>query len=272
MNKWSRYLDLPAVAEARKLIKENYQQKLKFVEETHQYFLGEQELECVSNVVNKWSATNEEAMLDAAARKAQRYPDYRYYGNTREQIKAIWEEAGRVACEFGTKCHAFGEDMFYKMTGQSDKELVPTCGHEEAIVNFWNALPENYIPVLAETQVFNTQDGLAYAGTFDILFYYHNETDPSKSGFMIFDYKTNKALENEYARTHEGRMLQPFGELFEESLSHYCLQLGLYQLPLEQLGLKVIGRRLVWLNGDGSYELRKLPDYTGKLRNALKNL
>ena len=31
----------------------------------------------------------------------------------------------------------------------------PTNPHEEAIVKFWDDLPENYVPVLAETKVFN---------------------------------------------------------------------------------------------------------------------
>ena len=87
------------------------------------------------------------------------------------------------ACDFGTEVHAFGESMFYYMTEQYDK-ILPECKHkfvdnrphptnpqEEAIVKFWDDLPESIVPVLAETKVFN-RNGTPYAGTFDILFYY----------------------------------------------------------------------------------------------------
>jgi hypothetical protein len=64
-------------------------------------------------------------------------------------------------------------------------------------------------------------------------------------------------------------MNPPFDNLVDENLSHYTAQLGLYQIPIEQLGLKVIGRRLIWLLDDGSYEKIKIKDETGRIRQAL---
>jgi hypothetical protein len=39
---------------------------------------------------------------------------------------------------------------------------------------------------------------------------------------------------------------------------------------MEDIGLKVIARRLIWLKPDGTYEKYNLPDVTDKLRKALK--
>jgi hypothetical protein len=57
--------------------------------------------------------------------------------------------------------------------------------------------------------------------------------------------------------------------MYDEALSSYKLQLSAYQLPLEDIGLKVIGRRIIWLKEDGEYELIPIDDYTGKLREIL---
>jgi hypothetical protein len=45
--------------------------------------------------------------------------------------------------------------------------------------------------------------------------------------------------------------------------------LSCYQIPLEDIGLKVIARRIVWLKDDGSYELLALQDVTNRLREVL---
>ena len=60
-----------------------------------------------------------------------------------------------------------------------------------------------------------------------------------------------------------------FDNLYEESFSYYILQLSAYQIPLEDIGLRVIARRIVWLKEDGNYELIQVPNVTAKLREIL---
>ena len=121
------------------------------------------------------------------------------------------------------------------------------------------------VPVLAETKVFN-RNGTPYAGTFDILFYYVDAPNSPKNGLCIWDYKTNKDLFNNF----QGQtLLWPFNDLLDQNESYYTLQLGCYQIPMENLGYKVIGRRLIWLRPDGTYEKIKIPEITNRLREAL---
>jgi hypothetical protein len=47
------------------------------------------------------------------------------------------------------------------------------------------------------------------------------------------------------------------------------LQLGCYQVPLENLGYKVIARRLIWVRPDGTYEKVKIDPISDRIRNAL---
>ena len=64
-------------------------------------------------------------------------------------------------------------------------------------------------------------------------------------------------------------LLPPFDDFVEQPKSVYSLQLSAYQLPLEDIGLKVIGRRIIWLKDDGNYEKFSTPDLTERLRKIL---
>ena len=277
--KWDKYYHLPEIEEVRKKIIDTYTNKLVFLEEPHEYYLDGVQYTCVSDVTHKYKPTTSEQMAEGCVRKWQRDqdPSYKYYGMTKEEILAAWGKISGEACDFGTNVHAFGESMFYYMTDQPDKILEecrecfvdgrphPRNPHEEAVVKFWDDIPEYMVPVLAETKVFN-RNGTPYAGTFDILFYYVEVPDSPNNGLVIFDYKTNKDLFNNY----KGQtLLWPFNDLLDQNESYYTLQLALYQIPMQNLGFNVIGRRLIWLRPDGSYEKIKLPEMTDRLRQAL---
>ena len=86
---------------------------------------------------------------------------------------------------------------------------------------------------------------------------------------MIVTHNTNKELVKDYSRQHGKMCLEPFTELPDEPLSMYTLQLSCYQIPLMDLGVKVIEREIIWLKDDKTYEVIKLPDMTQKLREIL---
>lgn len=278
--RWAEYYDLPEIKKVRKAIKEAYSDKLQFIEETHQYFLDGVEYTCVSDVIKRWENTDREKMLEGCAEKAKWKKDYKYYGMTKEEIDDLWKKSAKEACDFGTLVHGFGESMFYWMIGEDDKilpeykeqfetgEPIATNKHEEAVIQFWKDIPEDFVPVLAETKVFN-KDGTPYAGTFDILFYYYKGKNDPRNGLILMDYKSNTSLTNDYCRDTGKMMKSPFDDMVDENLSHYTAQLGLYQIPIENLGLRVIGRRIIWLRDDGSYEKIRIKDETGRIRQAL---
>ena len=277
--KWSKYYDLPEIQKIREKILETYTNKLIFLEGPHEYYLDGVQYMCVSDVTHKYKPITGEQMAENCVKKWQRDqdPSYKYYGLTKEEILAQWAVKSGHACEYGTEVHAFGESMFYYMTGEPEKILpecmdkfkngfpCPTNPHEEAIVKFWDDLPENYVPVLAETKVFN-RNGTPYAGTFDILFYYVDEKNPHKSGLVIFDYKTNEDL---YKNFRGQKLLWPFNDMLDMSESYYTLQLGCYQIPLENLGFDVIARRLIWVKPDGTYDSIRIKDVSDRIREAL---
>lgn len=277
--KWSKYYDLPEIQEIREKILETYTNKLIFLEGPHEYYLDGVQYMCVSDVTHKYKPITSEQMAENCVKKWQRDqdPSYKYYGMSKEEILAQWAIKSGHACDFGTEVHAFGESMFYHMIGEPDKILpecankfkdgipIPTNPHEEAVVKFWDDIPETFVPVLAETKVFN-RNGTPYAGTFDILFYYVDEDNPQNSGLVIFDYKTNEDL---YKNFKQQKLLWPFNDMLDMSYSYYTLQLGCYQIPLENLGMKIVGRRLIWLKPDGKYESVKVNRISDRVREAL---
>lgn len=279
--KWKNISNLEKYNNMRDLIKQSYD-GLVFVNDGHRYYYNGKQLESVSNVTQLFTP-----VFDSNTKSRETYekyyddPNSKYYHMTQEQILEQWTTIKDTACDNGTNVHEFGESCFYFMTHQDDKilpsfkdRLIGDEFHsiepkEDAVVKFWTDLPVCFIPIASENQV--CREDLGYSGTFDLLFYYDAELDgkhEDKSGFIIVDYKTNKNL---YRNYRGERMLPPFDMLLNCSYNKYQLQLSLYQLALEILNLKIIGRLIIWLNGNGEYKKLSTYSYTEILEMTLRN-
>jgi hypothetical protein len=255
---------------------------LEFIEEGHKYFLNGVQLPSVSEVTHKFCQYPFDTEAQAIV-YAERH------GETPQHWIDKWKFKNLKATTTGTLVHSYGESLGWLRNGHpefiteenkckfiKDKNwLIPTRPKEEAILKFYNELHPNLHFVLAETKVYTGKNKQLtnlkqdYCGTFDILFYYKDENDSSKDGCVIMDYKTNAELKKSFSRENGKFLLPPFGDFYEESLSYYTAQLSCYQIPLEDIGLKVIARRIVWLKDDGDYELIPLQDVTNRLRQVL---
>lgn len=284
--KWDKYYYLPEIEEIRKKIKEAYSNKLVFIEESHEYFLDGVKYRSVSDLIHSFQSTDFEKMAERCEKKWRREKDksYKYYGITAEEIMTLWDKNADEACDFGKEVHEFGEAMFYFMTEDYDAEAYKSCvakgkfkdgkpcpsnNQEKAIMDFWYSLPENFVPVLAETKVFNRK-GMPYAGTFDICFYFVDDKNPSNSGIYILDYKTNKDLLGEKKAQYDSHLTYPFENYTDIPKNIYTLQLSSYQIPIENLGFKVMGRVLIWLRHDedgAGFKKVKLDKKTNELRD-----
>ena len=284
-NKWLDIYTLSKYQEIREKILTEFKD-LVFVEEGHKYFLNGKEMECVSNVAHMFQEHMDVVKL-ATETYERNYnnPVSKYYQIEVNDILEMWKKNSNDACTHGTETHEFGESAFYYMIGQYDrilpefkdrltedggfKALLPK---EEAIVKFYEDIPTCIVPILAETKVFVEYDKAGYAGTFDILFYYDAELNGKAledSGLMIMDWKTNKDL---YKNFKEQKLLPPFDGLLDMPLSTYKLQLSLYENALYNIGLKVVGRRILWLKPDSDYEKINLESYRKEIDNELRKI
>ena len=287
------------VAEARRRVAEEFED-LEFYEEGHRYLLHGRQLNSVSGIGHRFirEPFNTERQ---AARYAERH------GETAEYWIRQWRCKSFRASTLGTKTHEFGESLGYLKAGhpelirdsvraQYNKEynyLAPIHPKEEAVERFMNELPQSYHLVMNETKVYsgknpdpskNLQEQIC--GTFDMLYWYDGTEQGARGkeqgargteqgargteqGFVVFDYKTNANLFNEYSRRCHRTLLSPFDNIIEEDYGLYVIQLNLYALMLEDIGLPVIARRIVWLKDDATYELIDTPDITDVLRRTI---
>ena len=263
--KWDGIWDLPKYQEMRDKITESFK-GLTFVEDGHRYFLNGKEMMCVSNVTHMFQEHFDahQKAIETSERNFDN-PDSKYFRMTPKQIEESWQKISKDACDTGTERHLWGESAYAFMTSDGGFEAIHP--KEIAIAKFWTDLPKSFVPIAVENITYNSE--LNYSGTFDMLFYYDAEIagkDQKYSGFVIFDYKTNKDL---YKNFKEKKLLAPFEGLLDMSLNLYKLQLSLYELNLSQIGFNVIGRRLIWLRPDGNYEKIPLESYATTLRNFL---
>ena len=253
---------------------------LEFVDEGHKYFLHGRELTPVSTIVSRF-----ESEFDTVA-KATAYAEKN--GNTPEYWMDQWKFTNLKATVTGTQVHSYAESLAWihmmhpenitednKYKYIKDKNwLIPTRPKEESALKFWQNFPQDMWVVLPETKLYSginpdkpkfKED---FGGTMDLLMYYKNPNDDSKSGLVLGDWKTNGNLYKEFSRATKKMMFPPFQEYFEENLSAYTIQLSCYQIPLEDRGYKVLGRRIIWLKDD-CYEVISVNNETKKLREIL---
>lgn len=226
--------------ELRSSIKVKFEQ-LNFQEEAHTYNVEDIKLQSVSHFIKDYA--QDFNAINAAIGVAKKT------GKTVGEVLQEWEDMKNEACDLGTATHLFGE--YFIETGDAN----PSNGYEEAIVKFWCELPDNYIPVTLELQMYCMKKGIA--GTADIILY---NKDTKK--FVIADYKTNKDL----FKNFKGKKLKPpFEDLYDSPIGKYTIQLSMYQLLFELTGYEVESRFLIWLKPDGTYTLHDTPDVRDKI-------
>ena len=253
------------VRDCRNLILEKFGD-IEFIDEGHIYKIDDVEYTSVSNIIKKYEP---EVDWD------QKAADYaRKWGKKKEDVQKEWKLNNLKSTISGTRTHSFGESYTNLLCGHPEliceqnkpqyieeyNTMVSTYPKEDAVKKFYDELEKNLHPVGAEFKL--SSKYITYAlhicGTCDLLFY-----DSEKDGYVIGDWKTNKALIKEFSRTNGIHMTGCMNKFVDEPLSHYTLQFNIYQKMLESIGLKIIDRILIWLKDDGTYErinIEKIPD------------
>ena len=253
------------VSECRNLILDKFGD-IKFIEESHQYFIKDEEYTPVSNIIKEYEP---EVDWD------QKAADYaRKWGKKKEDVQKEWKLNNLKSTISGTRTHEFGESYTNLLCGHPEliceqnkpqyieeyNTMVATYPKEDAVKKFYDELEKNLHPVGAEFKLSSKfiENVRHICGTCDLLFY-----DSEKDGYVIGDWKTNKSLIKEYSRVNDIRMTGLMSKYIDEPLSHYTLQFNIYQRMLESIGIKIIDRILIWLKDDGTYEkiyIEKIPD------------
>lgn len=284
----------PEVTHIRDVITTAYKD-LVFEEGPHKYFLHGTQLPSVSSITSEFSPKEDWDMIAGSYAKR--------HGDTKEHVQRLWHENNLIATTSGTAAHLYGENVFKMLwdlrdavggdpsrgsflssemqSRYQDGYLVPASPKQAAVSKYLEKMwgINNVYPVLAECathSVTGDEETLLsrpFAGTFDILWAIKMD-DGLTFKLAIHDYKTNGSLTNDFNRSHKRYLLSPFGDMTDEPLSHYTLQLSAYELNLlrlRDLGVpEVIDRRLIWLKDDAEFEMVKLPSVAEKLNDILR--
>lgn len=273
----------PEVTEIRENIKNAFR-RLEFQEGPHKYYVHNDdgsvvELPSVSATTHHFKP---EFDTDYQAGAYALKHDMR-----KEDVLRMWEETNVKATNNGTSTHLFGESYMHFFMGHPEKispiimpqyekgYLIPYSPKQEAVMQFYEDLftIDTIYPVMPEAQVYmginpDYKDITPYAGTFDMLFTY--KANDNKWKLLLYDWKTNKAIFKDYARSFGKMALEPFDDLYDEDYSYYILQLACYSLCLMQLDYEIADRKIIWLKEDASYEKINVPDFTDRMRKAIK--
>ena len=226
---------------------------LSIDEQTHTYTYKGNVLPSVSSIIEGLS--EEFDTLKHATRVAKKE------GVTVETIIKRWEDGNKLSCDNGHSVHDFGENYVNKkyFQGSDVSVLFSSNGQEEAIIKYWNELPNYYLPIILELKMYSKIFG--YAGTCDILLY-----NLKTRKFVIADYKTNIDL----FKNFKGQtMLPPFEYLLDMPYNHYQIQLSLYELLLEEKGYRIENRVIIWLFPDGTYKTYETNDFRRLIKKYL---
>jgi len=226
---------------------EKYFKGLKFDPLAHKYHYQGAQLPSVSSLISSFKPyfdTHEQAELTAYAQ-----------GITKEEVLAEWKLAADIACSRGDDIHNFGEFYVAQKWGLKT-DAIPSDNYwpeYEAIKSFWDNLPDNIEPAALELRMFSATYG--YAGTADIIV-----RNKESGAYIIMDYKTNKSL----TKCMPGAvLLPPFEHLSDCALNHYSIQLGYYQMLLQEK-VPVENRYIIHLIGE-EYNLYEVQDLTHTL-------
>jgi GTP cyclohydrolase II len=222
---------------------------LIFDESKHLYYLDGVNFISVSKKVEAHAPKfNTEEMLPLSAAKASREEKREV---TVHELRHKWQTINRTACDLGHQTHDFMENY----TG-IEKPRTP---QEEAGVKFFHDMSKEYEVIFREIRMYSRR--FKYAGTEDLILI-HKQT----GRVTVADYKTNGDLFKNY----KGQTLyKPFDSLLNCPYNKYQLQLSYYEIMLEEAGLEVDDRMLIYLKADATYKLFNTWDYTNELKNLM---
>ena len=169
------------------------------------------------------------------------WPNSRYFGKTREEIKKMWADNGKQASEAGTKMH-YDIECYYN---DQDVEVEEDCIEWKYFENFEQDLGQFMEPYRTEWMVYD--EDLKFAGSIDMIF-------KNKDGTLeIYDWKRCKNIK--YTNHYQNATTECIKHLADCNYYHYALQLNTYKRLLEKnYGEKINGMYLVCMHPDNLNE------------------
>ena len=239
---------------------------ISFKEEGHQYNVcGETDYTSVTTWIHSFTETFDSDKIITNMMKSKNWTNNKYYGKTREEIKAIWDANRDCASSAGTKLH-YDIECTYNGMEVDNKSLE--FGY---FINFYR----DYVHLIPHrTEMLVYYEELKLSGSIDMLFKCEDGT------FEIYDWKRCREI-IKFSKFNKW-MQHPFiDHLPDTNYWHYALQLNTYKaILMEKYEMKVGNLYLVVLHPENDRYLRiTVPDLQNEVKilfndrlNKLNNL
>lgn len=241
-------------------------ERIVFQDEGHRYYIDGKtgKYTSVTTLVHKqFSKFDADDIIDKMM-KSTKWSKNKYFGQTKEEIKKLWDDNRDEAATAGTKMHLDIEYYYNNCPRENDSVEY------QYFKNFleWSEQltgDNKLIPFRTEWTVFD--EDLKLAGSIDMCFKKGDGT------IAIYDWKRSKEIKKSswYVKFSHNKIISHIPDL---NFWHYSLQLNIYKTILERkYGLKVSDMYLVCLHPNhGNYQrikVNNMPDETEALCNSL---
>ena len=190
---------------------------------------------------------------------SKKWSQSKYYGQTRQEIKAGWNKNGQEASKAGTKMH-YDIECFYN---DEDVEVEEDCVEWKYFEKFEEEIGQNLEPYRTEWMIWDKE--LKFAGSIDMIFRNPDGT------LLIYDWKRCKNIKKD--NRWQGAVTDCISHLPDTNYWHYSLQLNTYKYLLEKnYGETVVGMYLVCLhpnNANKSYIKIEVPDLGDEIKDLM---
>lgn len=190
---------------------------------------------------------------------SKKWSQSKYFGQTRQEIKAGWNKNGQEASKAGTKMH-YDIECFYN---DEDVEVEEDCVEWKYFEKFEEEIGQNLEPYRTEWMIWDKE--LKFAGSIDMIFRNPDGT------LLIYDWKRCKNIKKD--NRWQGATTDCISHLPDTNYWHYSLQLNTYKYLLEKnYGEKVVGMYLVCLhpnNANKSYIKIEVPDLGEEIKDLM---
>lgn len=197
---------------------------------------------------------NADAIISKMMR-SPKWPENKYYGMTREEIKAAWDANRDEAATAGTAMHYDIECFYNGMTPTNTSiEFRYFTEFEAARTHPETGFGRFLRPFRTEWMVYFEEAKLA--GSIDMVY-----EDTRDGTLQIYDWKRSKEIKK--TNSFQSATTECISHLPDTNYWHYSLQLNLYRQILQRkYGKVVVGLYLVILHPDnrsGTFERIKVP-------------
>lgn len=233
--------------------------KITFIEETHQYWYENKCFTSVTTVINSlFKKFDQKEMIMKILNSPTRKEIYK--NKTFHEIEEMWDNNKKEAVDAGLLLHKDIEDFY-------NEKLIDNNSMEyNYFLRFVDDHKDQFIPYRSEWKIFDEDHHIA--GTIDMCFV--------RNGYLeIIDWKRcrNITTNNPFRKFSSEPYLS---HVSDTNFSHYALQLNFYKYIIEKKYKKLVSSMYIVClhpeNKNNNYIMMKVPEMKKEIKLILKHL